>query len=174
AIGMGAGNFRISEQLPHSVRHELVAGERANIMQAWIEGLIRTNQPVNRHRSDQVRRFQQVVKSVQGMHGMARNKLGAVDEGQSFLRTELQRREPQPRQDFGARLYATLVKNFPEANQWEEQVGKGSEIAGSPDGALRRYYGNNIVVHHGDDTLYGSRPDPRKALRQSMYFNDHH
>jgi len=153
---------------------ESVAGMRARIGDARIEGDRAAAKRVERERGGDVSRIGGNFGVAQGESEKSEHGLGAVEEREAFLGVQHERVDSRCAKGFGAGHAAAFENGFAFADGDEREMRERREIAGSADGALRRDDGKNITIEHGEERIGDDRSDAGKALGQGVGAKSEH
>ena len=119
-------------------------------------------------------RAEQPLAGEQGVEGDGGRGLGAVDEGEAFLRAELERLHAKFLQRFAGGQDRAGDVDFPVAHQGSDQMRERSKVAAGADAALARDDRHGVLVEQGLQRVDDQRPNAGKTAAETEQFqNDH-
>jgi len=107
-----------------------VAGVGAHRGDLLAEGLVRAEQPLERHRSGDLEQLGEVFGEQQRRHADSAHRLGAVDQGEALFGLEHQRLQARALQRFGPGQARVVEEGFALADQHQREVGERCEVTG--------------------------------------------
>ncbi len=141
---------------------------RARGVNAGIQRRRRAAQGLEAHRrrADRCPPEHPGVVHEQGQEG--RLRLGTVDERQSFLGRESERREAGPAEGGSGGRGAAGIEHFAFAHQREGDVAQRRQIAARPDASLLRHPRDDAGVEERDERIDQVRPDAARRAEQHV------
>ena len=102
------------------------------------------------------------------------HRLGAVEQGETFLGPEIRRLKPGFLQRVRARHALALEKRFPFPEQRKRKMRQRREISARPDRALLGNDRADFVFSISDEELDDLQPNPAEAKSEDVGTEQHH
>ena len=138
------------------------------------EGLDTAVVGFERHRADQIGPFREAFGLDERPAGVGAHELGAVEQGQAFLRLQADGLPAHLFPHFGSGAHLPFVADFTHPDNREAEVGEGSQVAGGAERALLVHHGEDVVVVHIDDPLHGDQLGAGVAVGERLRLEQEH
>ena len=89
-------------------------------MQPLVKGSLGARQGFEAHGADDIGRFETIMQPLNALYGKSEDELGAVDEGEPFLRAQAERGQIKLSEYFTGSIPPAFIKYFAQAYQWQE------------------------------------------------------
>ena len=134
---------------------------------------MRALQPLHGHGAGDRSDAEDLLGVEQRQHAHRLHRLGAVDQGEAFLRLQHHRLEPRPAQRLAAGEPLATEERLALADQDQRQVGQRSEIAARADRALLRHEGDHVALEHRDEQVQRALADPAVSSGEDVRAQKH-
>ena len=158
----------------HVLRRKTLPVVRAHRVDARIERGKKSGQRLHRQRRGDVRKLRRAVQIVPRERADRRHALGAVDQRQTFLCKQVERRKLRLCHRLRAAHALSLIDRFAASEQHQRHVRERGEVA---RGAQRTLLGDDrmhALVQHADQRFDQRSANAGIALRKRVCAQQHH
>jgi hypothetical protein len=171
---VGGDDLGAFEQAEDGAGGAHLAGLAADLVEAVVEESVRGAAGVERHGGRAMGGAGEMIDIGEHEGADGAHHVGAVDEGEPFLRLQFDRGEVCAGQRVRPRKVLTLICRFAFAEQDEGGVGEGREVARGADGPPGGDDGRDAGVQQVEDALNEVGPGAGMAPAEAGGLDEHH